>query len=87
MIAPISPRNAVGLIGYYVYITNIKEREDQSCTDKITNTHKTLKKIDIKAKNRNLKINVEINILSNREIFFFRLKKKIFKKMKIKLIL
>ena len=70
MMAPISPRNAVGLIGYYVYITNIKEREDQSCTDKITNTHKTLKKTDIKAKNRNLKINVEINILSNGEIFF-----------------
>ena len=69
MITPISPRNAVGLIRYYVHITNIKEREDQSCTDKITNTHKILKKIDTKAKNRNLKINIEINILSNGEIF------------------
>ena len=79
MVAPISPHNAVDLIGYYVYITNIKEREDQSCTDKITNTHKTLKKIDTKTKNRNLKINIEINILSNREIFFC-LKKKILRK-------
>ena len=78
MIAPISPRNAVGLIGYYVYITNIKEREDQSCTDKIINTHKTLKKIDTKVKNRNLKINIEINILRNGENFFFNVWKRKF---------
>ena len=64
MMAPISPRNAVGLIGYYIHIINIKEREDQTCTDKITNTHKILKKTDIKVKNRNLKINIEINIWS-----------------------